>query len=365
MVRRGGPIRHVFFILKENRSYDQVLGDVPQGNGDSKLAWFDARVTPNEHALAARFGLFDNTYASGEVSESRHNWADAAFVNDYVERNWPVIYGERGSSDDTMTGQGAAVPRNGFIWQAARAAGISFRDYGEMANTPNLSGPGTTTAPSLLGHYDPQYVGWNLDYSDLDRVKEWRREFLAYLHHDDVPQLEYMWLPNDHTYGSRLGKLTPVAYVATNDYALGEIVDTISHSVAWKSSAIFVIEDDAQDGPDHVSDQRTTFFLISPYAHGGLQHAHYSTLSVLRTMELILGLKPLSTYDATAIPLSAAISPVAHLAPYNVIAPLVTITARNRKNAYGAGLSAQLDFRRPDAAPPGALEELIAHNHAI
>jgi hypothetical protein len=365
IARHGGPIRHVFFILKENRSYDQVLGDIPQGNGDPKLAWFDARVTPNEHALAARFGLFDNTYASGEVSESGHNWADAAFVNDYVERNWPVIYGDRGSSDDTMTGQGAAVPRNGFIWQAAEATGISFRDYGEMANTPNLSGPGTTTAPSLLGHYDPQYVGWNLDYSDLDRVKEWRREFAAYLRRDDVPQLEYMWLPNDHTYGSRLGKLTPVAYVATNDYALGEIVDAISHSAVWKSSAIFVIEDDAQDGPDHVSDQRTTFFLISPYARGGLQHAHYSTVSILRTMELILGLGPLSTYDAMAVPLSAAFSPVARLAPYSVIAPRVNVTVRNGKNAYGAAMSDHLDFRRPDATSPGTLREIIAHDHAI
>lgn len=142
VVRKGGPIRHVFFILKENRSYDQVLGDVREGNGDPKLTWFGARITPNEHALARRFGLFDNAYASGEVSESGHNWADGAFANDYVERAWPVTYGNRGDENDALSGAGAAVPRNGYIWQAAQAAHVSFRDYGELANTPNENGPG-------------------------------------------------------------------------------------------------------------------------------------------------------------------------------------------------------------------------------
>ncbi len=362
VVRRDGPIKHVFFILKENRSYDQVLGDVAAGNGDPKLVWFGGRITPNEHALAARFGLFDNTYASGEVSESGHNWANAAFVNDYVERTWPVIYGNRGSTDDTMSGMGAAVPRNGYIWQAARAAHVSFRDYGELVDTPNLSGPGGTTAPSLRGLFDPRYVGWNLDYSDLDRVKEWRREFDAFVRNGDLPQFEYMWLPNDHTAGSRVGKLTPISYVATNDYAVGLIVDTISHSPVWRSSAIFIIEDDAQDGPDHVSDQRTTFFLVSPYARGGVRHEHYSTLSTLRTMELILGLKPLSAYDAMAVPLYAAFSSRAQTKPYDVIVPKVSLGVRNSKIAYGAALSARLNFTRPDATPPGLLEEIIAHN---
>jgi DNA-binding beta-propeller fold protein YncE len=341
VVRTGGPIAHVFFILKENRSYDQVLGDMPQGNGDPKLTSFGARVTPNEHALATRFGLFDNTYTSGEVSEPGHNWADAAFDTDFVERMWPATYaGRRG--DDSLSP--AMVPFNGYIWQDARTARISFRDYGEMVDPP---------VPSLAGLHDPRYVGWNLDYSDLNRVKEWRREFADFIHNGNVPQLEYIWLPNDHTYGRRPGKLTPSSMVAQNDYALGEIVDTISHSRVWRSSAIFVIEDDAQDGPDHVSGQRTSFFLVSPYAHGGLQHAHYSTVSVLHTMELMLGLPPLSTYDGMAVSLRAAFSPVARLAPYTVIAPKISLSSRNLRTAYDARITAKLDFSRPDANPPG------------
>ena len=341
VVRTGGPIAHVFFILKENRSYDQVLGDMPQGNGDPKLTSFGARVTPNEHALATRFGLFDNAYTSGEVSEPGHNWADAAFDTDFVERMWPATYaGRRG--DDSLSP--AMVPFNGYIWQDAQSARVSFRDYGEMVDPP---------VPSLAGRYDPRYVGWNLDYSDLNRVKEWRREFADFIHNGNVPRLEYIWLPNDHTYGRRPGKLTPASMVAQNDYALGEIVDTISHSPVWRSSAIFVIEDDAQDGPDHVSAQRTIFFLVSPYARGGLQHAHYSTVSVLSTMELMLGLPPLSTYDGMAVSLRAAFSPVARLAPYTAIAPRVSLYNRNLKTAYNARLTAKLDFSRPDANPPG------------
>ena len=362
VVNKDGPIKHIFFILKENRSYDQVLGDVSEGNGDPKLTWFGARVTPNEHALAARFGLFDNAYAGGEVSESGHNWSDAAYCNDYVERVWPIIYGNRGGNDDTLSGSGAALPRNGYIWQAAQAAHVSFRDYGELTDTPNLTGSGTSHAPSLEGLYDPHYVGWNLNYSDLDRVKEWRREFDAFVAHGTLPQLEWIWLPNDHTSGSRPGKLTPVAYVAQNDYALGLMVQAISRSPVWRSSAIFIIEDDAQDGPDHVSAQRTTMFLASPYARGGLMHAHYSTVSLLATIELMLGLKPLSTYDAMAVPLYAAFSSQAHMQPFNAIPPKVSLTSRNGTNAYGAKVSEALNFSRPDANPPGVLSQILAHN---
>lgn len=329
VVRKNGPIKHVLFILKENRSYDQVLGDMPQGNGDAKLTWFGAKVTPNEHALATRFGLFDNAYTSGEVSESGHNWADGAFANDYTERWWPVNYGDRGNVDDVGSGSGAAVAKNGYIWQAAQRAHVSFRDYGEMTDTPNLTGPGTFNAPSLTGLYDTLYVGWNLDYSDLDRVKEWKREFDGLVARGTLPQLEWMWLPNDHTYASKKGKPTPEAYVATNDYALGQIVDIISHSKVWGSTAIFVIEDDAQAGPDHVSDQRTTMFVISPYSRGGVRHEHYSTVSILRTIELMLGMQPLSTYDAMAVPLDAAFSGTADTRPYTAIPPKIDVKARN------------------------------------
>jgi hypothetical protein len=358
VLRLGGPIRHVFFVLKENRSYDQVFGDVPLGNGDPKLAWFGAKVTPNAHALAARFGLFDNTYTSGEVSEAGHDWSDAAFVNDYVERNWPMTYGNRGNDDATLPGLNAMIPPNGYIWQAAKAAGVSFRNYGEQTNVPEVG------IPSMEGRNDLRYVSFDLNYSDVDRVKEWRRELTLFLRENRVPQLEYIWLPNDHTAASRPGMLTPVACVAQNDYATGLIVDAVSHSPIWKSSAIFFIEDDSQDGPDHVGDQRTEFVLASPYARGGLQHGHYSTVSVLHTIELMLGIKPLSPYDATAAPLYAAFSEDPNLQPYRALPPQVSITARNGKLAYGARASEGFNLRRPDANPATLMSDILAHNLA-
>ncbi len=363
IVRAGGPIRHVFFILKENRTYDQILGDEHAGDGDAKLALFGRLVTPDQHALAERFGLFDNAYASGEVSDPGHNWADAAFANDYVERVWPPIYGGRADGDDTTLGFGAATPHGGYMWDAAARAHVSFRDYGEMVNhAGRFDSSPLATAPTLGDRYDPKYIGWNLDYSDLDRYREWAREFDAFVRQGDLPALEYIWLPNDHTYGSKVGKLTPAAYIAQNDYALGEIITKISHSPVWKSSAIFITEDDAQDGADHVSAQRTTLFVVSPYAKGGVLHGHYATTSVLRTMELMLGIQPLSTYDAMAVPLYAAFTAMADLRPFAAIRPQVDITARNLKTAYGSTISSSLDFSRPDATPPGLLRDIIAHN---
>jgi DNA-binding beta-propeller fold protein YncE len=362
VVRPHGPIKHVFFILKENRSYDQVLGDVNGGNGDPRLVWFGAKVTPNQHALTRQFGLFDNTYTSGEVSDPGHNWADAAIANDFVERFWPPTYGGRRDDDDNSTGTGAGVPRHGYMWDAASAAHVSFRDYGEMATVKRLVAT-EPIAPTLHGRYDPDYVGWDLDYSDLDRVKEWSREFDAFEKSGTLPQLEYIWLPNDHTYGSRPGKLTPVSYVAQNDYAVGLIVEKISHSAAWSSSAVFIIEDDAQDGPDHVSDQRTTFYIASPYARGGVIHDHYATVSVLKTIEIILGMQPLSTYDGMAVPLYHAFSATANVQPFQALRPMVDITAKNAVTAFGARVSATLDFSRPDATPPGILLDILARNH--
>jgi DNA-binding beta-propeller fold protein YncE len=363
VVRAGGPIQHVFYILKENRTYDQILGDVAAGNGDAKLCFFGRNVTPNQHAIAQRFGLFDNAYTNGEVSDAGHNWSDAGFANDYVERWWPPVYGDRADGDDTVEGFGAAMPRNGYIWDAAARAHVSFRDYGEMVNFGGrFPASPQVTAPGLAHKYDPQYVSWNLSYSDVDRYRAWKREFDAFIRAGDVPQFEYLWVPNDHTAGSKPGMRTPAAYIAQNDYAVGLIVDAISHSPVWKSSAIFVIEDDSQDGADHVSAQRTTMYVASPYAAGGTRDEHYNTASILRTIELILGMSPLSTYDAMAVPLYAAFTTRADLRPFDAIAPQIDVNARNSKVAYGAQLSARLDFSRPDATPPGVLREIVARN---
>lgn len=363
VVRSGGPIQHVFYILKENRTYDQILGDAAAGNGDAKLAFFGHTVTPNEHAIAQRFGLFDNAYTSGEVSDPGHNWSDAAFANDYVERVWPSTYGGRADGDDTGDGFGAAMPHGGYLWDAAARAHVSFRDYGEMVNAGGrFETSPAVTAPTLARRYDPKYVGWNLSYSDVDRYREWKREFDAFVRRGDLPQLEYLWLPNDHTYGSKLGALTPAAYIAQNDYAVGLLIDAVSHSAVWKSSAIFVIEDDSQDGADHVSAQRTTMYLASPYATGGVRSEHYTTQSILRTIELMLGIPPLSTYDAMAVPLYAAFTSRADLRPYDALHPRIDVTARNLKTAYGSQISAALDFTRPDTASPGVLRAILARN---
>jgi DNA-binding beta-propeller fold protein YncE len=363
VIRAGGPIQHVFFILKENRTYDQILGDISAGNGDAKLCFFGETVTPNEHAIALRFGVFDNAYTNGEVSDAGHNWSTAAYANDYVERNWPQTYGGRSDGDDVADGFGASSAHNGYIWDAATRAHVSFRDYGEMIDAGGrFANSAVTTAPTLGNRYDPKYVSWNLDYSDLDRYREWKREFDAFIRHGNLPRFEYIWLPNDHTYGSHPGKPTPAVYIAQNDYAVGLIVQAISHSPAWKSSAVFIIEDDSQDGADHVSAQRTTMYVASPYARGGVQSEHYTTAGLLRTIELVLGMQPLSTYDAMAVPLYASFGTAADLRPYVAIPPRINMSARNQTSAYGAHLSTTLDFSHPDAIAPGVLRDIIAHN---
>jgi YVTN family beta-propeller protein len=363
VLRSNGPIEHVIYVIKENRSYDQILGDVSGANGDSQLVEFGKRITPNQHAIAQRFGVFDNAYTDAQVSASGHNWTDAAFANDYVERFWPPNYGGRRDAYDFQSGTAPDVPHNGYLWDAALRSHVSFRDYGEDIDFPGHGiAIGVNTFPGLRGAFDPRYIGWDLSYSDLSRFAEWKREFAQYVANRNLPQLEIVYLPNDHTSGTAPGKLTPQAYVATNDLAVGKLVDAVSHSPYWRSTAIFVLEDDAQNGPDHVSAQRSTFYIASPYARGGIQHGHYSTVSFVRTIELLLGIQPLSVYDATAQPLYAAFAthPV-NAAPYIAVQPAIRLDETNKKTAYGAAISAKLDFTHPDAIDPRVLNDIIAH----
>ncbi len=361
VVRPGGPIRHVIYIIKENRSYDQVLGDVRGADGDPQLVWFGEKITPNQHGIARRFGIFDNAYVDAEVSADGHNWSDAAIANDYTERFWPATYGGRREAYDYDFGVGPNVPRGGYLWDAAAKAHITYRNYGEGVVELSSRLPPITTHRHLVGHYDPRYVGWNLRYSDLDRLAEWRREFNEYIKDGDLPALEVLWLPNDHTAGTAPGRPTPQAYVAQNDLAVGRLVDAVSHSRYWGSTAIFILEDDAQAGPDHVSDQRSTFYVASPYARGGLRHEHYSTAGVLATIERILGLAPLSYYDATSAPLYEAFGTTPNVRPYDAVVPKVDPHSLNRATAYGAAASARLDFSRPDAADPRVMQDVLAH----
>ncbi|HEY9179613.1 MAG TPA: alkaline phosphatase family protein, partial [Candidatus Baltobacteraceae bacterium] len=364
VLRANGPIRHVIYVIKENRSYDQVLGDIRGANGDPTLVSFGAAVTPNQHALARRFGVFDNAYANSQISPDGHNWTDAALANDYVERFWPVITAGRRGLYDMENSTAPVVPHNGYLWDAAKRAHVTYRDYGEHLFVP-LNGPiaiPLNTASGLTGHFDERYVGWDPAYSDSDRYAEWLREFKAYENDGNLPQLEIVYLPDDHTSGARPKMRTPFAYVETNDWAVGRLVDQVSHSRYWKHTAIFILEDDAQNGPDHVSDQRSTFYVASPYATGGVHHEHYSTVSVLHSIELLLGLEPMTIYDETARPMYAAFSRHAvNAVPFTAVRPAGDLNALNSKAAYGAAISEKMDFSHPDAADPAVLNDIIAH----
>lgn len=360
VLRARGPIAHVFYIIKENRTYDQVLGDLDEGDGDSKLTWFGAGVTPNQHAIARRFGLFDEAFTDAQVSANGHNWSTAAFANDYLERFWPPNYGGRRSTYDFEDSADASTPKNGYLWDDAKKNGVSLRDYGEFVS-PSVAGMYASHMPGLQGAVDPHYPGFDLDISDEARVDEWQREFDDDVRAKSLPALEIIRLPNDHTSGTRPDALTPQAFVAQNDHAFGRIVESISHSPYWASSAIFAIEDDAQNGPDHVGNQRTTLYVASPYASAGVHHAHYTTSSLVRTIEVLLGLPPMSIYDAVAPPLYDAFGTVADDAPFSAIAPRVDVNAKNLRTAYGAKASSRMDFSRADAADPAALNDILAH----
>jgi DNA-binding beta-propeller fold protein YncE len=362
IIRPHGPILHVIYVIKENRSYDQVLGDIGGANGDPALVMFGRTITPNQHAIARRFGVFDNAFADAQVSADGHNWTDAATANDYVERFWPANYAGRRSLYDFQDGGAPDVPHSGYLWDEANRAHITYRDYGEE-DVHFGSGPSTIlTFPGLKGHYDPAFVGWNLKYSDTDRFIEWKREFDAFVSHRNLPQLEIVYFPNDHMAGTQSGMPTPEAYMAMNDWVVGQLVDAVSHSPYWKSTVIFVLEDDAQNGPDHVSDQRSTFYVASPYARGGVNHTHYSTVSVLRTIELLLGLPPMSVRDTTTRPFyDAFASPTINATPFVAIKPGIDMNAVNTRAAYGSAISARLNFSRPDAVDPKVLNDILEH----
>jgi YVTN family beta-propeller protein len=365
VVRTGGPIKHVIYVIKENRTYDQVLSDLPGGDGDPSLLLFGAAVTPNQHAIAKRFGLFDRAFSNAQVSADGHNWTDAAFANDYLERFWPVVYANRRFLYDFEDGADAATPRNGYLWDAAARAHISYRNYGEFVTNPSTTGSEVTTQEAnLKGHTSTAFPGFDMEFSDLDRVAIWMRDFRNDARSGMMPTLQIIRLPNDHTSGTKPGSLTPEAYVAQNDYALGQVIDAVSHSKFWRSTAIFALEDDAQNGPDHVDDQRTTFYVASPYARGGVDHSHYSTAGVVRTIELILGLHALSTYDAHARPMYAAFGRTANVKPFTAVRPEIDLKAVNKKTAYGAERSAAMNFHDADRVDPAQLNEILYRDHA-
>ena len=357
----SSPVKHVFYIIKENRTYDQVFGDMPQGNGDPRLCLFPDSVTPNHHALVRQFVLFDNFYADAEVSADGHNWSMGAYATDYVEKTWPTMYGGRGGEYEYEGGYPIAYPPGGYLWDNCNRNGVSFRSYGEFANEGGWPDRLTEAAiDGLVGHLAPRYPGWDMKYSDVQRAKDWQREFDEYERSGGLPHFQIIKLPNDHTEGTRRGSLTPRAYVAQNDLALGMIVERISRSRYWKESAIFVVEDDAQNGPDHVDAHRTVALVISPFTeHGFTDSELYSTSSMVRTMELILGLPPMSQFDAAATPMHRAFSAVCDTTPYICRPALVNLDETNITGAYGQEESERMNFRRADAIPDVELSEIV------
>jgi len=340
------PIKYVFYVVKENRTYDQVFGDMPEGNGDPDLCLFPDSITPNHHALAKEFVLLDNFYVNAEVSADGHNWSMAGYANDYVEKTWPTLYGARGGTYDYEGGTEIAYPDEGFIWDRCKEAGISYRSYGIFANYDE------TGLPVLEGFCSPTYPGYDLAIKDSFRVERWKEEFDSLLAIDAVPRFNTIRFGNDHTAGARIGYPTPSAMVADNDLAVGKLVEYISNSPIWEESAIFVLQDDAQNGPDHVDAHRSVALVVSPYTKRNTKVSQmYTTCSVLRTMELILGVAPMSQYDAAATPMYACFSPALNATPYTALPAQIDLNELNTEQNELSDLSDSFNLDVVDAAP--------------
>ena len=361
----ASPIRHVIYIVRENRTYDQVLGDLPEGNGRASLCLFPENVTPNAHALAREFVLLDNFFADGEVSADGHEWTMAAYATDFVEKNWPLNYGHKDTGKHDYPSEGrypVAFPASGYLWNRAAEAGVSYRTYGEF--THNGGGTARTPAiaslPVLRGHVDELYPSWTLAVSDQLRADRFIAELARFEREGDMPRLQVLQLPSDHTEGTRAGTRTPTAFVADNDLALGRIVEALSQSKFWADTAVFVLEDDAQNGPDHVDAHRMPALVISPWTkRHAVDSALYSTTSMLRTIELILGLQPMSQFDAAARPMWNAFAEKPDLTPFAARPANVDLWAKNPKLAWGAAASGRMDFSAPDRADDIVLNEVV------
>ncbi len=346
--KTGGdcPIKYVLYIIKENRTYDQVFGDFKDaqghaaGNGDPALVMYGENVTPNHHQLARDYVLMDNFYCNGEVSVDGHDWCDGAIATDFKQRAWIMNYSHHGTlpGDDDM-----ATPAAGYLWDLCRRNGVTFKCYGEGASRVPKENRGT----------------WRPG-RDKDRVQGWIDDLHAGEKEGTLPQLSIMALGEDHTAGTSPGKSTPDAMVGSNDVALGRIVEAASRSSLWKEMAIFVVEDDSQNGPDHVDCHRTVALVISPWAkRGAVDSTHYTQASMVRTIELILGLPPMTQYDAAATPLFGCFQNKHQLVAYQPLQPKVNLNAINGLNAFGANISAKMDFEENDRADEDQLNRIL------
>ena len=363
----GGPtpIRHVILLMKENRTYDQVLGDVKEGNGDPDLVLFGENVTPNHHKLAREFVLLDNFYVNADVSADGYYWTTAAIAPDTIQRTWPMSYARRVYAKSKATPEGIRLAPGGHIWDRAAAASVSFYNYGFAAiNLPHPPDHGIQIQdvedPVLKPYTNYRFRQHDRSYSDIDRIRVFLDDLAEWEKKGDMPRLILMTIGNDHTEGTTPGIRSPISCVADNDQSLGVMVEGLTKSKFWPSTAMFVLEDDAQDGADHVDSHRSIAYVISPYARRhAVDSSLYNTTSVLRTIELILGLKPMTVFDAAARPMWSSLRNEPDLTGYTNESPRVSLTQKNPPKSLTAARSRKLDFSRSDLADDDELNDIL------
>jgi YVTN family beta-propeller protein len=350
------PIKYVFYVLKENRTYDQVFGDMKEGNGDSTLCLFGEKYTPNQHKLAREYVLLDNFYVDAEVSADGHNWSMGAHANDYLEKTWVSGYSRRGGVTEGMGRRAIANDKDGYIWDFCKRKGVSYRSYGVFVDKDKGNIPALDAA-HVCKDFTTFYVNKT---KDTTRVNQWKRDFDSLLVVNAVPQFNTIRLGNDHTHGLAVGQMTPYACVADNDLAVGMLVEHISQSPIWNESAVFIAEDDAQNGPDHVDAHRSLALVISPYTKRKfVDHTLYSTSGMLRTMELILGLPPMSQYDAGATAMFRSFTATPTTTPYQLVPSNIDLDALNTAYTPSAKKSEGLDFTDVDKVDDKLFNEIL------
>jgi hypothetical protein len=372
----GGPtpIKHVILLMKENRTYDQVMGDMKEGNGDPNLVLFGEKVTPNHHELAREFVLLDNFYVNADVSADGYYWTTAAIDPDTNQKTWPMDYagrryppldGPNMFSVVENTPEGIRQAPGGHIWDKAAEADVSFYNYGFSAiNLPHPPDTGVQIEdvrdPVLKLHTNYYFRQHDRSFSDINRIHVFLHDLAEWEKKGDMPQLILMTIGNDHTEGTRPGRRTPISCVADNDQSVGIMVEGLTKSKFWPSTAMFVLEDDAQDGPDHVDSHRSPAYVISPYTRRGtVDSTFYNTTSVLRTIELILGLKPMTVFDAAARPMANAFANLPNLAQYRNEPPRVPLDEKNPEHSVTAERSLKLDFSASDMANEHELNDIL------
>ena len=350
------PIKYVFYVIKENRTYDQVLSDVKGGNGDTTLLLFGRKYTPNQHAIAEKFVLLDNFYVDSEVSADGHQWSMGAYATDYMEKSWPTSYGGKGGGIYGEPEKNVVLNKSGYIWDLCNRYGVTFRTYGEFVTN------GKATIPVLDKHFHPTFPSYSLAIMDTTRLRIWKTEFETMVKENRVPQFNTLRLGNDHTEGLRIGRPTPYAHVADNDYAVGLLIETLSKSPIWNETAVFILEDDAQNGADHVDAHRSTAYVAGGFVKRNyVDHTAYSTSSMLRTMELILGLSPMSQYDAAAMPMWRSFDSVAKPSDFKAITPNVDLRTKNVVRNEWQRRSELFNFEKEDTNNDVAFNLVLWH----